>query len=59
MFRMPLQSQMPFTAKRVAFVVKRNLVLPPFLLRAEQYAEFAQFCARVDEVERVPLRFTR
>jgi hypothetical protein len=37
----------------------RKIVLAPFLIPPEEYAGFAQFCARVDEVERVPLRFAR
>lgn len=41
------------------FVVRRKLLLPPFHLPPSGYAAFAQFCARVDEVERVPLRFAR
>jgi hypothetical protein len=39
--------------------VRRELLLPPFVIPADEYAIFAQFCARVDEAERAQLRFTR
>lgn len=41
------------------FVLRRKLLLPPFHVPAADYAAFAQFCAHVDELERVPLRFAR
>ncbi|MBK7874741.1 MAG: hypothetical protein IPJ77_03155 [Planctomycetes bacterium] len=39
--------------------LERDLLLAPFLLPARDYPRFAQFCAKVDEVERVPLRFAK
>lgn len=40
-------------------VLRRDLLVPPFQLAASEYPRWAQFCAHVDEVERVPLRFTK
>jgi hypothetical protein len=37
--------------------ITRKFELEPFLLQPEEYPGFAAFCAKADEVERVPLRF--
>ncbi|MBL8858774.1 MAG: hypothetical protein JNL28_09730 [Planctomycetes bacterium] len=37
----------------------RKLSLAPFIIPAEEYDAFAQFCARIDAAERVPLRFAQ
>ena len=39
--------------------LERSLLLAPFLIPASEFPRFAQFCAKVDEVERVPLRFSK
>lgn len=42
-----------------AVTIQREMVLMPFYIEADGYAEFAAFCASVDEAERARLRFTR
>ncbi|MBI5363764.1 MAG: hypothetical protein HZA53_11345, partial [Planctomycetes bacterium] len=37
----------------------RKLLLAPFYIQPNDYPRFAQFCAQADEVERVPLRFSK
>ncbi len=39
--------------------IRRDLVLGPFALDAEDWAEFADACRRIDEAERARLRFAR
>jgi len=39
--------------------IRRELLLPPFSVPADEYPIFAAFCARIDEAERAQLRFTR
>ncbi|MHC4845623.1 MAG: hypothetical protein ACYTCU_05630, partial [Planctomycetota bacterium] len=42
-----------------AVTIRREMVLKPFFIEAVGFAEFAAFCARVDEAERARLKFTR
>jgi len=42
-----------------AVTIRREMVIKPFYIEAGGFAEFAAFCARVDEAERVRLKFTR
>jgi len=40
-------------------LLRRDLLLAPFYITKDEYPKLAAFCARVDELERVPLVFTR
>lgn len=39
--------------------IVRKLLVPPFRIAAAEYGAWSAFCAKVDEVERVPLRLAR
>jgi hypothetical protein len=39
--------------------IRRTVALHPFVMQAADYADFAAFCARIDEAERGLLRFAR
>lgn len=39
--------------------IVRKLLVPPFRIPAAEYGAWSAFCAKVDEVERVPLRLAR
>jgi hypothetical protein len=39
--------------------IRRDVSIQPFYIEAAGYAEFAAFCARVDEAERARLKFAR